>query len=208
MMWEWSSKHFQTRDVVDEPFVGTFVSGLSAGGSGGLDVNASVLSRYRMKALPLVEWDVSPDAPMLFESLRNAGATKGYFVEHPAYENLMHTFRECEITSQVAAAIVDEGLFGWSTMFVDDKLLSVVAPCFTDFTYLCMSPALFDQFLSNHPMALDIHGDLDERPATTFQEALRGALKRLDDWSEDFPFSPNMAPQVRAELSWQLVRTA
>lgn len=205
-MWDWSSEHFQTRDVIDYPWLDEFVSGISSGGAGGLDVNASILSRYNMRALPLVEWDLSPDAPVFFETLRSAGATKGYFVENPAYVDPIDTFRECALTSKVAAAIADEGLFCGTAMFLDDKFLSVVAPNFSDFTHLCMSPVVFDRFLSNQPIALNIHGDPDERTATTFQEALRGALKRLDDWSKDFPFSPALAAQVRAELSWQLVR--
>lgn len=200
-MWEWNSEQFRTRSLDEVPALAAFASGLVVEGPGVIDINRSILSRYRMRALPLVEWDVSPDAPSLFEALSRAGATKGYFVDYPGEEELSTAFRECNLTPAAAAVVRDEDLFGWSTIFVDDAFLAVVAAWFTDLTYLCMSPALFDQYLAANPLLLDIKGNETEPAADGFQAALKGAFKRLEDWS------PMTAP-VRAALDWQLVRAA
>jgi len=154
-----------------------------------------------MRALPLVEWDISPDAPLLFDALRRAGATKGFFIDYPGEHERHPDFRECDLTPAAAAVISTEDLFGWSTIFVDDSFLAVIAAWFSDLTYLCMSPALFDQYLADNPLNLDIKGDEVEPASDNFQAALKGAFKRLDDWS------PRTAP-IRAALEWQLVRAA
>ncbi len=151
--------------------------------------------------MPLVEWDLSEDAPLLFEALRKAGATKGFFIEYPGQEELGPAFRECDLTPAAAAVVSAEDLFGWSTIFVDDTFLSVIAAWFSDFTYLCMSPALFDEYLAANPLFLDIKGDAREPTADRFQAALKGAFKRLEDWSPT-------TSAVRAALDWQLVRSA
>ena len=200
-MWDWSSEHFRTRRIEEEPALAAFASALVVEGPGGLEVNRSVLSRYQMRALPLVEWDLSPQAPFLFETLRGAGATKGFFIDYPGQEELGDRFRECELTPAAAALIREEDLFGWAAIFVDDRFLSTIAAWFTDFTYLCMSPGLFDQYLTGSPLFLDLNGDDAEAPAKNFQAALRGAFKRMDDWS------PATSP-VRAALAWQLVGPA
>jgi hypothetical protein len=200
-MWEWNSKQFRTRRLDEEPALAAFASGLIVEWPGGIDVNRSILSRYRLRALPLVEWDLSPDAPSLFDALNRAGATKGFFIDYPDQEEIGPEFRECDLTSAAAAVVRDEDLFGSATIFVDDLFFSVIAAWFTDFTYLCMAPALFDQYLTANPLFLDIEGNEAELPADRFQLALRGAFKRLDDWS------PLTLP-VRAALDWQLVRTA
>ena len=199
-MWEWSSKHFRTRRLDEEPAVAAFASGLVVDGPGGLDVNRSILSRYRMRALPLVEWDLSPDAPSLFETLRKVGARKGFFIDYADSQASGPAFRECDLTSASAEVVRDEGLLGWSTIFVDDKFASVVAAWFTDLTYLCMSPALFDKYLTTNPLFLDTEGN-EEIAADRFQAALRGAFKRLEAWSP-------MTLPVRASLDWQLIRQA
>ena len=153
-MWEWNSNQFRTRSVDEEPVLAAFASGLvvERPGSVDIDVNRSILSRYRLRALPLVEWDMSPDAPLLFEALRTAGAKKGYFLDYPFHAELGHAFRECDLTPAAAAVVRDEHLFGWATVFVDDSFLAVIAAWFSDLTYWCMSPALFDQYLAAKPM--------------------------------------------------------
>ena len=127
-----------------------------------------------MRALPLVEWDISPDAPLLFEALRTAGATKGFFIDYPGQEELGPAFRECDLTSTAAAVIQDEDLFGWATIFVDDAFLSVVAAWFTDFTYLCMCPALFDQYLTLNPLFADTKADVQPIGRAGVSDVARG----------------------------------
>lgn len=200
-MWEWNSAHFRTRGLDEEPALDAFASGLVVDGPGCLDVNRSILSRYRMRALPLVEWDASPDAPLLFEALRRAGATRGYFIDYPGQEELGPAFRECDLTPSAAAVVRDEDLFGWATIFVDDLFLSVVAAWFSDFTYLCMSPGLFDHYLAANPLFLGIKSDQTEPAAEDFQAALKGAFKRLEDWSAG-------TSAIQTALDWQRVRPA
>lgn len=198
-MWEWHSSVFRTRQLIEEPSLAAFATGLIATPSGEIDINRSVLSRYRMRALPLVEWDGSPDAPALFETLRGAGVTRGYFIDYPGQVELGSAFRECDLTPATAAVIRDEGLFGWSTVFVDETLSAVVAAWFTDLTYWCMAPALYDEYLTANPMRFAIDGDEAELPADKFQTALKGAFRRLEDWSPSTSY-------VRDALEWQLIR--
>ncbi|MBB4099903.1 hypothetical protein [Sphingomonas kyeonggiensis] len=197
-MWEWNSEVFRTRRLEDAPAVAAFAAGLVVEGPGGLDVNRSVLSRYGMHALPLIEWDHSHDAPAFFEALRHAGSTRGFFLDYPSDGPADGSFRECNLTPAAAAIIAKECLFGQAMLFVDDQFLAVVAAWNTDFTYLCMAPSLFDRYLSDNPMLLALSGDDHERPADTFRAALLGSFRRLEAWS------PRTSP-VRAELDWQLV---
>lgn len=182
-MWEWPEQHFRTRDLSDETALAEFVAGLVACGDGLLDIDRSVVSRYGMKALPLVEWDHSEEALALFEELRRTGSTRGFFIDYPGQEELGHCFGECELSEAAAAAIWEQDLFGWATIFVDDKFQSAIASWFTDFTHLCMSPSLFDAYLAASPMRLDLGGDATETPATTFSVALEGATQRQGAWS-------------------------
>ncbi len=200
-MWDWDKKQFRLRSLDEEPELAAFALRLVAAAPGAIDVNRSILSHYRMRALPLIEWDLSPDVPLLFGLLSAAGATRGFFIDYPGAGAVTASFRECDLTSVAADAILEEDLFGSATIFVDDLFLVAVAAWFTDLTYLCMSPAMFDQYLAAKPLFLDLDGDCAEVAADRFQAALRGAFRRLDDWS------PTTSP-VRAALDWQLIRTA
>jgi hypothetical protein len=200
-MWAWSSKHFPVRDLSEEPALGEFAGGLVVNGAGSLDPNASVLSRYPMRALPLIEWPFSAEVPGIFDTLRGAGARRGFFIDYPADEVLGPRFRECDLSARTADLIVEEDLFGLSTIFVDDLFLSVIATWFSDYTLLCMTPEVFGHYLRKNPLLLDLDGDESEVPADTFETALRGAFKRLDAWS------PRTA-SLKRELEWQLVSGA
>jgi hypothetical protein len=200
-MWAWSSKHFRVRDLSEEPALAAFAAGLIVDGPGCLDPNASVLSRYPMRALPLIEWPFSGEVPDIFDTLRSAGARCGFFIDYPPDEVLGPKFRECELTATTADLIVEEDLFGLSTIFVDDMFLSVIATWFSDYTLLCMTPEVFEAFLRKNPLLLDLDGDESEVPADTFEAALRGASKRLETWS------PRTAP-LKRELEWQLVSSS
>jgi hypothetical protein len=154
-----------------------------------------------MRTLPLVEWNLSPDAPSLFDVLRNAGATRGYFIDYPGEEKMLGRFYECDLSPKTAAIVSREDLFGWATIFVDDLFVCAIAAWFTDFTYLCMSPGLFGRYLAANPTFLDLYGSELEVPAERFQAALKGAFARLDQRSPS-------ASALRAELEWQLIRPA
>lgn len=196
-MWDWDKEMFRVGRIADHSTLASFASGLIVNWPGGLDVNQSVLSRYDMRALPLVEWTLSPDAPALFDALKKAGATYGYFIDYAGGAEKLGQFRECDLSSEAARVIADEDLFGCATIFVDDQLLTVIAAWFSDFTHLCMSADLFDRYLSENPMFLDLHGD-HQPPATTFQIALTDAFARFEQWS------PSASEIVRRELGWQL----
>lgn len=200
-MWDWSSDAFQAGQIADQPALASFVSGLVVKGSGGLDVNRSILSRYRMRALPLIEWDLSPDASSLFRVLKQAGAMRGFFIGYPGEGEDDGRFYQCDLSPESAAIVAHEDMFGLATIFVDDLFLSAVAAWFTDFTFLCMSPGLFESYLAASTMFLDLYGGDTELPAETFQAALRGAFTRLDQWSPS-------ASALRSELDWQLIRSA
>lgn len=199
-MWDWSADAFRRGEVAEQPELASFVAGLIWDGPGDLDVNESILSRYRMRALPLVEWNLSPDARSLFEALRGAGGTRGYFIEYPGQKESHGGFHECDLSPNSAAIVASEDLFGSATIFIDDLFSCAIAAWFTDFTYLCMSPALFGTYLAANPILLDLHGSDTEVPADRFQAALRGAFARLDQWSVT-------ASAVRSGLEWQLIRS-
>jgi hypothetical protein len=181
-MWDWPDEHFRTRDLADEPALAAFARGLSLSGDGLLDIEQSVAARYRLQCLPLVEWDHSADASQLFEALRRGGSTRGFFIDYPGHEELGQSFRECALTEPAASAIAERDLFGWATIFVDDRIQSVLASWFTDFTHLCMSPPLFSAYCAAYPMLLDISGDPAQPPARDFARALVAAHKRQQDW--------------------------
>jgi hypothetical protein len=166
-----------------------------------LDVNRSVLSRYNLRALLLVEWSLSADAPVFFDCLKEAGATRGYFIDYVDGADDLGQFRECDLSPEAARVIAEEDLLGWSTIFVDDLFLSVIAAWFSDSAHLCMSPEFFDRYLADNPMFLDLHGR-PQPPANTFQIALTDAFARLDQWS------PSASALVRRDLEWQLSRPA
>lgn len=178
-----------------------FASGLVSEGVGALDVDRSILSRYLMLALPLVEWDFECDYSGLFDTLRQAGATTGFFVDYPGEWPHCEHFWECDLSAETAGVIKRGALFGEALVFVDDRFLSAVAFWYSDFTYFCMSPALFDAHLAAHPIEFELTGDTPPIPAADFQTALKGAFKRMADWS------PRTLP-VREALEWQLARDA
>jgi hypothetical protein len=191
-MWEFDERHFRSGDIREEPAIAAFASGLVADGPGRIDVQRSGLARYPLQVLPLIEWDLSEDAPELFRTLRSAGATRGFFLDYPGH-GVTGRFHVCDLTPETATLVSDERLFGSATVFVDDLFLSVIAAWYTDITHLCMRVSLFDAHLAEHPLHLDLLGDPAERPARTFEEALQGATKRMAAWF-DGPRGVSPAP--------------
>jgi hypothetical protein len=181
-MWDWPEEQFRTRNLSDEPALAEFAGGLVVSQDGLLDIEQSVVARYGLQCLPLVEWDHSSDASELFALLRRAGSTRGFFIDYPGQEELGFRFRECELSEAAAFEIAKRDLFGWAIIFIDDSFLSVLASWFSDFTHLCMTPPLFAAYCSAHPMLLDIQGDDEEVPARDYETALEAARKREQDW--------------------------
>jgi hypothetical protein len=197
-MWEWDKRYFRSGRIDEIPDVTTFASGLVSDGPGMLDISRSILSRYPLQALPLLEWDLSEDAPALFAALRRQGARRGFFLDYPGTDKPATHYRACDLTPETATAIRDQNLFGWETIFVDDRFCSVIAAWYTDFTYLCMRQPMFDTYLAEHPMYLSLECDPSEPPATNLAAAVAGAAKRLADWTGIAPaaeFSPGPRPR-------------
>lgn len=186
-MWRWSEQHFRTGELEEEPALATFAAGLVADGPGRIDLDRSLMSRYPLHSLFLIEWDLSEDVPALFEILRAAGATTGFFIDYPGHEDEPGRFRACNLSPAAAELIRGEALFSSATMFVDDRFLSVVAAWYTDNTHLCMRQPLFDTYLSAHPMYLDLEGDPAERPSCCYEAARAAAEKRFDNWLHPAP---------------------
>lgn len=205
-MWDWNSNLFWQCKVDDHPALFELASKVVGEVQGSLGVNRSFLSRYRMRALPVVEWDFSEDAPLIFKTLRQAGAKTGYFIDYSDGENLGQNLFECELSSETALSVRDECLLGFSFIFVDDLFLSAVAPWFSDFTYLCMSPSIFDKFLLADPISFELSESETPKPADNFQAALRATFKRLDDWNSLMK-RPNRLDEVQNALNWQLIQT-
>lgn len=193
---------FRRRRLDEEPAVAAFASGLAHEGVGAIDIDRSILSRYLMLALPLVEWDFAYNFADLFETLRQAGASKGYFVHYPGDWPHDGHFLECDLTSETANVIAGKGaLFGEASVFVDNRFLSAVAFWHSEFTYFCMSAALFDAHLAAHPMELELDWQTSPTQASDFQTALKGAIQRMEDWS-------TRTLPVREALDWQRARDA
>jgi hypothetical protein len=104
--------------------------------------------------------------------------------------------RECVLDEATAEIIQCRGLFEFDRMFVDEKLQCILICWYTDFTLLCMSPALFERWI-----ALDQPGffaDAEMR-VTNFQHALAWAFQRFADMpSLQFGMGP-----VFENLAWQ-----
>ncbi|AQR75189.1 hypothetical protein [Sphingomonas sp. LM7] len=192
-MWEYDDRHFRSGDLHEEPAIARFVSGLVSGGPGRIDIHRSVISRYPLEALPLIEWNLSEDVPALFETLKSGGATNGFFLDYPDHA-ATGLFHACDLTPEVAALVRDEDLFGSAIVFVDDLILSAVAAWYTDITVLCMRQPLFDAYLTEYPLYLDLEGDPAELPASSFEAALAAATKRLADWSSFMPPGAGVSP--------------
>lgn len=177
-MWDWPEEHFRTRELSDEPALSEFANGLIVASDSLLDIEDSVAARYRLQCLPLVEWDHSSEALELFAVLRRSGSTRGFFIDYPGQEEVGARFRECELNEEAALEIAKRDLFGWATVFVDDRFQVVLASYFSDFTHLCMAPPLFAAYCAANPMRLDIQGDEAEVPASDYATALQAARKR------------------------------
>jgi hypothetical protein len=182
-MWDWPEEQFRTRNLADEPALAEFARGLAIAEDGLLEIEESVVTRYGLQCLPLVEWNHSSGALKLFAVLRRAGSTRGFFIDYPGQEELGSRFRVCELSEAAAIEIAKRDLFGWATIFVDDSLQSVLASWFTDFTHLCMSPPLSAAYFAADPMLLDLRGDDAEGPARDYASALQAARKRETDWN-------------------------
>lgn len=202
-MWDFNQECLRRRAIDEEPLVAEFLSGLIVERPGLLDINRSVLTRYGMRALPLIDWDLSCSAQPLFEVLTRAGARKGYFVEYPSDTISPSNFLECVLTLEVAQTISDQALFEWDLIFFDDKFCCSIVPWYSDFVYFCMVPALFEEYLSADPITTDWQDCEAGVAADNFQDALRGAFQRLKDFERFFQ-RPDSTYSVRAELEWQL----
>jgi hypothetical protein len=175
--------HFPEIDIASVPVLVELVDRLIFGSNGEIDIKSSVLSPYGMVALPLVEWDVSFDAEPLFDVLARSGSNNGYFVDNPSRPEIWQT-RMCSLSPETSALIARNHLFAWDRIFIDDRCQVVISAQYSDFAYLCMQPKIFEEFLANNPIALDLTDEAQSVRSDTYEDARVQALKRLDDWSE------------------------
>lgn len=112
-MWDFEQAGLRIRLIADEPELARFLSGVALTSSGTLDANKSVLSRYPMRALPLLEWSMSGSTTEFFSALRAAGSAKGFFIDYPVEADVPETFWECDLTPDAAEMIDEQDLFSW-----------------------------------------------------------------------------------------------
>lgn len=174
--------HFPRIDLASVPILVDFVDRLFFNANGEIDIKSSVLLPCGMVALPLVEWDVSFDAEPLFDVLVRSGSGNGYFIDNPSRPEIWET-RMCSLNPETSGLIARNHLFAWDRIFIDDRCQAVISAQYSDFAYLCMQPRIFEEFLENNPLALDLADEAQSFRSDTYEGARVQALKRLDDWS-------------------------
>lgn len=162
-------------------------------------IDQRFLTQRGLRALPLIEGWVDPRYYKLFDILRESGSSRGYFLAHPEEAAPADCFREFALDDKAMEAIEARNLFEYTFLFTDDRANCVILTWHTDFTLLCMKPAIFDRLLQRTPMCFTLDGEGPE--ARRFHDALVQAFERYEMWGRD----PQLRPQYEA-LSWQLVR--
>lgn len=192
-MWEWDTEVFVARRLADDPAVAAFAAGLMHPRAAAPD--RIFLTSREMQALPLVEWDMQGEENDLFALLRAAGSARGFFLDHPDAANPGTGLRECSLSEASADAISRERLFGYEFLFTDDRLQLAIVNWYSDFTWLCMRPALFARYLARRPLDLSLDGGGPE--VSCFEDALKAAFRRIEAWD------PRLSAVIR-HSEWQL----
>lgn len=200
-MWNFDQPGFRRREVQTEPLVAHFLSGVVWAEHGAIAPFESVFSRYRMHGLPLLEWSMSDLALPLFETLRLAGASKGFFFEISEGKPPPHLFWECNLTADLAQIVKNEELLEPSIIFLDDAGVSIIASWYTDFALWFMEPSVFERHLANHPLDLDLRADANPCLINRFEDALKASFRRLADWDDDMD---RHSSTIIADYDWQL----
>lgn len=200
-MWDFDQVGLSIRPIAEEPELARFLSGVVLNGWGTLDANKSILSRYPMRALPLLEWSMSGSTTEFFSALRTSGSAKGFFIDYSVETGVPHTFWECDLTPDAAEMIDEQDLFSCSIIFADNNFLSILASCFSDLTILCMTPELFSTYLSNHPINTTLWASDKPVWSDNFEGALQGAFQRLEDWDKRMG---HQSSALIADFDWQL----
>ena len=166
-------------------------------------VDRSWLTTRGLRALPLHEAWIDDPGP-LFRTLREAGSARGFLISTPIKGHGQPKIpnpelRECVLDEATAELIQRRGLFKFDRMFVDEKQQCVLLCWYTDFTLLCMPPALFERWIAlDHP---GFFAD-DEMRVTDFEDALAWAFQRFEGMpSLQFGMGP-----IFDNLAWQFIR--
>ena len=168
-------------------------------------IDRDFLTRHDLRALPLIEAWVKPREVKLFDILREAGSTRGWFLPHPDSKSEDGHFHDCWLSEAALTEIEGRFLFERDFIFTDNQLNCLIVGWFTDFTMLCLKPPLFERLLQRSPENFAIDGEAPD--ALSFQDALAQAFQRFDDWCQTRPADESMRPLYFDPLHWQFEPT-
>ncbi|MGE3689959.1 MAG: hypothetical protein AB7F98_01115 [Novosphingobium sp.] len=184
-MWDWDRLDHRLGLVANGPPAAKLAAAIVPGERIDRAYEQGVFQRTNLPGFSMVEASIGYFAREIFKILRDAGSKEGFVVEQVADNKPSEHFRRFFLTDEIADQIKQDCTFEPTMAFIDDKQQCAIATCYSDYSLLCMSQHLFDEFLSSNPLDLTLWRDEPRYPlAETFLQAVALAERRAKSWDE------------------------